>query len=67
MDETKLSPDRVEVLKRIEQYEREGRFDEDVENDPEASEKVFYDTINLSKEALLMAREKKPVHKGKCK
>jgi len=38
MDETKLSPDRVEVLKRIAQYEREGRFDEDVENDPEAPE-----------------------------
>ena len=38
MDEMKLSPDRIEVLKKIEQYEREGRFDEDVENDPEAPE-----------------------------
>ncbi len=38
MDEMKLSPDRVEVLKRIEIYEREGRFDEDVENDPPAPE-----------------------------
>ena len=38
MDEMKLSPDRVEVLKKIELYEREGRFDEDVENDPEAPE-----------------------------
>ena len=36
MDEMKLSPDRVEVLKRIEEYERAGRFDEDVENDPPA-------------------------------
>ena len=27
--------DRVEIVKRIEQYEREGRFFEDVENDPE--------------------------------
>ncbi len=26
--------DRVEILKKIEQYEREGRFDEDVEEDP---------------------------------
>ena len=38
MDELKLSPDRVEVLKKIEEYEREGRFDEDVENDPPAPE-----------------------------
>ena len=38
MDETKLSPDRVEVLKRIAEYEAAGRFDEDVENDPEAPE-----------------------------
>ena len=38
MDELKLSPDRVEVLNKIKQYEREGRFDEDVENDPEAPE-----------------------------
>ena len=38
MDEMKLSPDRIEVLKRIEEYERDGRFDEDVENDPEAPE-----------------------------
>ena len=36
MDEMKLSPDRVEVLKRIDEYERAGRFDEDVENDPPA-------------------------------
>lgn len=28
------SRDRVEILKKIEQYEREGRFDEDVEEDP---------------------------------
>ena len=26
--------DRVEIVQKIEQYEREGRFDEDVENDP---------------------------------
>ena len=38
MDEMKLSPDRVEVLKKITEYEREGRFDEDVENDPPAPE-----------------------------
>jgi hypothetical protein len=38
MDEMKLSPDRVEVLKKIAEYERDGRFDEDVENDPPAPE-----------------------------
>lgn len=38
MDEMKLSPDRIEVLKRIAEYEKAGRFDEDVENDPEAPE-----------------------------
>ncbi len=38
MDETKLSPDRQEVLRRIREYEREGRFDEDVENDPPTPE-----------------------------
>ena len=38
MDEMKLSKDRLEVLKRIEEYERLGRFDEDVEDDPEAPE-----------------------------
>ncbi len=30
----KRSKDRVEILHKIEQFEREGRFDEDVENDP---------------------------------
>ncbi len=30
----KRDKDRVEILHKIEQYEREGRFDEDVENDP---------------------------------
>lgn len=38
MDETKLSPDRQEVLRRIREYEKSGRFDEDVENDPPAPE-----------------------------
>ncbi len=38
MDETKLSPDRQEVLRKIREYEKSGRFDEDVENDPPAPE-----------------------------
>ena len=38
MDLTKISPERKEILEKIKAYEREGRFDEDVENDPEAPE-----------------------------
>ena len=38
MDETKISTGRREVLDRIKEYERAGRFDEDVENDPPAPE-----------------------------
>ncbi len=34
LNREKRATDRVEILKRIEDYEREGRFDEDVENDP---------------------------------
>ena len=34
MNKDKRAKDRVEVLHKIEQYEREGRFDEDVEIDP---------------------------------
>ncbi|MBQ7646817.1 MAG: 1-acyl-sn-glycerol-3-phosphate acyltransferase, partial [Clostridia bacterium] len=34
MNREQRSPDRVEILKKIEEYERAGRFDEDVENDP---------------------------------
>ena len=38
MDELKLSQSRREVLNRIKEYEKAGRFDEDVENDPPAPE-----------------------------
>lgn len=38
MDEMKLSPDRREVLDRIDEYEKNGWFDKDVENDPPAPE-----------------------------
>ena len=34
LNESARSPYRVELIKKIEQYEREGRFDEDVEDDP---------------------------------
>ena len=38
MDISKVSEERRAILAKIEQYEREGRFDEDVENDPPAPE-----------------------------
>ena len=38
MDLTKISPEKAEVLKRIKEYEKEGRFHECVENDPPAPE-----------------------------
>lgn len=38
MDLSKISPERRAVLERIEEYERTGRFNEDLENDPDAPE-----------------------------
>ncbi len=38
VNKSKRAPDRVAILQKIEQYEREGRFDEDVENDPPGRE-----------------------------
>ena len=52
MDETKLSPDRLEVVQKIKEYEKKGWFDKDVENDPPAPEllpdKVDYLNKKLS-------------------
>ena len=38
MNKLKRSQDRVAILQKIERYEREGRFDEDVEDDPPGRE-----------------------------
>ena len=38
MDITKISAERRQILQRIEAYEKAGRFDEDVEDDPPAKE-----------------------------
>ena len=38
MDLSKISPDRLAAIKRISEYEKAGRFDEPVENDPESKE-----------------------------
>ena len=49
MDLTKVSKERLEILERIEEYERAGRFDEDVENDPESPELLPDDVDYLCK------------------
>ena len=49
MDLTKVSKERLEILERIKEYERAGRFDEDVENDPEAPELLPDDVDYLCK------------------
>ncbi len=38
METTQISPEKLEILKRIEEYEKEGKFDLPVENDPLAPE-----------------------------
>ena len=38
MDLSKVSPQRLEILKRIEEYEKDEKFNEEVENDPAAPE-----------------------------
>ncbi len=38
MELTQISPEKLEILKRIEEYEKEGKFDLPVENDPPAPE-----------------------------
>ena len=47
----KRSPYRVELLKKIEQYEAEGRFDEDVEDDP-PSRTIQADEIDYLRRSL---------------
>lgn len=49
MDLSKVAPDRLEVLKKIEEYEKCGRFDEPVENDPKGKELLPNDVDYLCK------------------
>ncbi|MBR6703124.1 MAG: 1-acyl-sn-glycerol-3-phosphate acyltransferase [Clostridia bacterium] len=49
MDLSTLSPERAEILKRIEEYEKAGRFHEPVENDPVAPELLPEDADYLCK------------------
>jgi 1-acyl-sn-glycerol-3-phosphate acyltransferase len=48
MDTTKISAEKAEILRRIEQYEREGFFDQDVENDP-VSKELLPDEVDYLK------------------
>lgn len=66
MNRAKRSKDRVEILRKIEAYEKEGRFDEDVEDDPPTRvlepNEIDYVNKNLSqklktKVAFMMARK----------
>ena len=53
LDNTVRAKDRVEILKKIAQYEREGRFDEDVEEDPPSRvlmpDEIEYGTKTVAK------------------
>ncbi len=53
LDNTVRAKDRVEILKKIAQYEREGRFGEDVEEDPPARtlmpDEIEYGTKTVAK------------------
>ena len=62
LNEKKRSPYRVELLKKIEQYEREGRFDEDVEDDP-PSRMIMPDEIDYLRRSLMAKIKTKIAHK----
>lgn len=49
MDETKISPARLAVLKKIEEYEKKGLFDQPVEEDPPCKELKPEDVDYLQK------------------
>ena len=50
--------DRVEILKKIDEYERDGRFDEDVEDDPPTRE-LLPDEIEYIKKSLIQKLKSK--------
>ena len=61
MKEIPKSPERLAILEKIAQYEREGRFDEDVENDPPSRvllpEEIAYARGYISRQTLLRHAE----------
>lgn len=61
LNETKRSKYRVELLKKIDQYEKEGRFDEDVEDDP-PSRVLMPDEIDYLRRSLIAKIKTKIAH-----
>lgn len=61
LDETKRSPYRVELTRKIERYERDGRFDEDVEADP-PSRMIMPDEIDYLRRSLMAKIKTKIAH-----
>ena len=61
LNETKRSKYRVELLKKIDQYEKEGRFDEDVEDDP-PSRVLMPDEIDYLRARLISKIKTKIAH-----
>lgn len=61
LDETKRSKYRVELNKRIEEYERAGRFDEDVEEDP-PSRMIMPDEIDYLRRSPIAKLKTKIAH-----
>ncbi len=51
INRTSRNKERVEIIEKIEKYEREGRFDEDVENDP-PGRVLMPDEINYLKQGV---------------
>ena len=58
LNETKRAQDRVAILQRIEEYEREGRFDEDVEDDPPSRELLPDEIEYVKKRAIKRLKTK---------
>lgn len=65
LNETKRSKYRVQLLKKIEKYEREGRFDEDIEDDP-PSRMIMPDEIDYLRKSP-MAKVKTRIAHEKAK
>ncbi len=56
LDKTRRSPDRVAIVKKIEEYEREGKFDIDVEDDPPTKELLPDEIDYLRRSPIAKAR-----------
>lgn len=62
INNTYRAPDRVEIIKKIEEFERTGRFHEDVEEDPPSSE-LLPDNIDYLKRGMIKRIKTKIAYK----